>query len=542
MITNCVARVRFVIPVSLLFAALVSVPAHGATYYVATSGSDANPGTEARPWRTIQKAAVTLIAGDTVYVKAGTYNEKVIPQNSGNPGNYITYAAYPGDTVTLDGTNITPDWGDALFTIEGKSYIKISGFRIVNSLSPYSSGGISLKKGSQQDHIIIENNYFHNITGPAIGGYSCENLIIDNNEITEVNVGQGPGSRGSGEAISLTDIHTFEIKNNHIHHTYKEGIDPKESSNGKIYKNHIHDIARIGIYLDAWNGPEHDIDIYQNVVHDNGDHGISLAIEQEGGSLKNISIYNNIVYNNGTGGIVISSYHFPTPRENIKIVNNVCYNNKHGIGIADVLVEDSIIRNNICSNNQVYQIASDSPSMLTIDHNLINGSTQIYGDDAIIGDPKFVNPSEADFHLQKDSPAIDSGSAIDAPSEDFAGIPRPQGAGYDIGAFEFIENGIDVPSNGKSLIIYLFQNYPNPFNTITNIKYLIARTAHVELKVYTLSGQLVKTLVDREQDLGSHVVEWDGRNDEGKKVSSGIYLYCLKTAGYTRVKKCAVSK
>jgi len=97
-----------------------------------------------------------LVAGDTVYIKEGTYNEKVIPQNSGSPGNYITYTAYPGDTVTIDGTGITPNWRDALFTIDGKSYIKISGFRIINSLSPYNSVGIYLKEGSQQDHIIIE--------------------------------------------------------------------------------------------------------------------------------------------------------------------------------------------------------------------------------------------------------------------------------------------------------------------------------------------------------------------------------------------------
>ena len=69
MIANCVTRVEFVILAFLLLAALVSVPAHGATYYVATSGRDANPGTETQPWRTIQKAADTLIASDTVFVK-----------------------------------------------------------------------------------------------------------------------------------------------------------------------------------------------------------------------------------------------------------------------------------------------------------------------------------------------------------------------------------------------------------------------------------------------------------------------------------------
>ena len=128
-------------------------------------------------------------------------------------------------------------------------------------------------------------------------------------------MGTGPGSPGSGEAISVTDIHTFEFKNNHIHHTYKEGIGVKESSNGKIYRNHIHDIDRIGIYLDSWDGPEHDIDIYQNLVHDCGSNGIGLAVEQANGSLENISIYNNILYNNKSNGIRISAYNYPTPRE-----------------------------------------------------------------------------------------------------------------------------------------------------------------------------------------------------------------------------------
>ena len=59
------------------------------TYYVAPDGHDLNPGTEALPWRTIQKAADTLVAGDTVYIKAGVYEEQVIPQNSGSPGSYI---------------------------------------------------------------------------------------------------------------------------------------------------------------------------------------------------------------------------------------------------------------------------------------------------------------------------------------------------------------------------------------------------------------------------------------------------------------------
>lgn len=79
----------------------------GDIFYVSLSGNDSNPGTKARPWRTIQKAADTLVAGETVYIKAGTYEEQVVPQNSGTASNYIVYAAYPGDTVTIDGENVS---------------------------------------------------------------------------------------------------------------------------------------------------------------------------------------------------------------------------------------------------------------------------------------------------------------------------------------------------------------------------------------------------------------------------------------------------
>lgn len=91
-------------------------------------------------------------------------------------------------------------------------------------------------------------------------------------------------------------------------------------------------------------------------------------------------------------------------------------------------------------------------------------------------------------------------------------------------------------------MIFLFENYSNPFNTLTNIKYLIAKAGHVELKVCNFSGQLINTLVDRQEKAGSHVVEWDGRDDEGKQVSSGIYFYCLKAGAYKGIKKRVVSR
>jgi len=80
----------------LLSFSVVSNAAFAATYYVTTNGVDLNPGTEANPWRTIQKAANTLQAGDTVYIKVGTFNGKVTPATSGTAGTYITYRNYAG--------------------------------------------------------------------------------------------------------------------------------------------------------------------------------------------------------------------------------------------------------------------------------------------------------------------------------------------------------------------------------------------------------------------------------------------------------------
>ena len=102
-----------------------------------------------------------------------------------------------------------------------------------------------------------------------------------------------------------------------------------------------------------------------------------------------------------------------------------------------------VIRNNICSDNHSFQIAIEGPDpgSVTADHNLIDGFQgypgEIYGTDYQEGDPLFVSTASDDLHLQSGSIAIDNGSAVDAPADDFDGTQRPQGAGWDIGAYEY---------------------------------------------------------------------------------------------------------
>jgi hypothetical protein len=80
-------------------AAPVDAPMGGMIYYVAPTGNDDNPGSLDYPWRTIQKAANTLVAGDTVYIRAGVYQEQVLPQNSGSPSpTPLTLARRPSST------------------------------------------------------------------------------------------------------------------------------------------------------------------------------------------------------------------------------------------------------------------------------------------------------------------------------------------------------------------------------------------------------------------------------------------------------------
>ena len=108
--------------------------AAGTTYYVAKTGNDSNPGTASQPWRTIQKAANTAAAGDTVYVRAGTYNEKVIVKNSGAPGAYITFSAYSGETPIIDVSGISMNnYFEGGFTVYEKNYIQLLGFKVINS-------------------------------------------------------------------------------------------------------------------------------------------------------------------------------------------------------------------------------------------------------------------------------------------------------------------------------------------------------------------------------------------------------------------------
>ncbi|MFC1726436.1 T9SS type A sorting domain-containing protein [candidate division KSB1 bacterium] len=100
-----------------------------------------------------------------------------------------------------------------------------------------------------------------------------------------------------------------------------------------------------------------------------------------------------------------------------------------------------------------------------------------------------------------------------------------------------IEKPVEPPDN-----FILENNYPNPFNPETTIRYSIPKTADVKLAVYNVLGQEIKALVNENKKAGYHSVKWDGTNNYGVKVGSGIYIYRIRAGGFTESKKMVLLK
>ena len=442
-------------------------------YYVAPDGNDSNMGTESLPWKTLSKAASMATAGTTVFIRQGTYKERLVPLNSGTAEEPVIFAAYPGDTVTITGVEmeLPTEWYNAgLIWINGLNYIKISGLRVINSLST----GIDVQNSS---YITIEKNYVDSTYDSGIHIHFSENVVVEANEVLH------GAMVVDNECISFGLTNLFEIKNNRVHDALSIGIDVKVgSSNGIVCNNETYNTAT-GIYTDAWNSHEFDIDIFDNISHDNT-FGIVIGAEDDGlienirvhhnkasnnfrglwvagagpglHPLKNIKVYanefyengfgmeiggytgttidsieifNNLIYYNKSTGVRITRYDGPDGEyvmQNLAIMNNtICGNgtvgngwdaDNGGINIFNFLPENIIIQNNIYSENTVgtIHVSPEIPSdSVNIDYNFFDGFQNLVderaGTNAVYGSPLFVDNLNYNYHLQANSPAIDKG-------------------------------------------------------------------------------------------------------------------------------------
>ena len=398
----------------------------GITYYIAKTGNNNNLGTEAQPWLTISKAASAMTAGDTVYVKQGTYNEQVWVSKSGVAGNYITYSAYPGDEnkAIIDGTRFNYNWnpGEEAPVMLEASYINFTGFRVINS------NMVGIRASGTINNVNLYKNWIYNTAGSCIafrgnkyGSYDIKNIIIEGNDAGLCLNGE------YGEAISIRGVDGFEIKNNIVHDggdgrpsdgAGGEGIDAIHAANGKIHHNIVYNMKTTGIYLDGGSGVNKNIDVYNNIVHDIRLYSsVQIAAENPGGSVQNINFYNNIVYNAASNAFAISDYHGNIIK-NININGNTFRN--------PIWIENGAKFTNITIRNNIAKVIHDDKGV-TKDHNWVDSQ----------GAPGFVNEAGHDYNLLNNAAVKDIGTSNGAPAFDYDGNARPKGAGYDIGAFEY---------------------------------------------------------------------------------------------------------
>jgi hypothetical protein len=91
-------------------------------------------------------------------------------------------------------------------------------------------------------------------------------------------------------------------------------------------------------------------------------------------------------------------------------------------------------------------------------------------------------------------------------------------------------------------VFALKQNYPNPFNPVTTIRYDIPENTHVKMVIYDILGRQVRTLVNRDHDPGYYKILWDGRNEMGKEMASGVYFYQIHAGSFHKNAKMIVVK
>lgn len=490
---------RLLVPCFMLFTVAV---VHATTFYVAPNGNDANAGTSAQPWRTLQKSANTARSGDVVLVANGTYVGMQITAD-GTASAPITFRAN-GTNVLVNARNATtPD----NINIEGGNYVTVEGF-------------------------VVEDAPRVGIRAVIATGIKIRNNTVRRSGLTGILTGYTPSIEISGNSASgSAQEHGIYVSNS-----------TSPADNPIIRDNECFDNNQNGVQLngDCWVGGDGIISgalIEGNIVHHNNWKGFSLI------SVQNSTIRNNLIYENGlsagAGGIHLADQpDCGKPSNNNIVVNNTIHEPRiTGIRMTNGSTANTIFNNLVVASSSSYTIVDEgSGNFIDAVSNL--KLTSLTG--------LFVAPGSEDYHLTPASAALNRAvttyHSTSAPALDIDGTNRPQGPLPDVGAYErAVSTAVgDAPGLG----VVLEQNAPNPFNPSTRIAYTVQSptAVRVNLDVFDVHGRLVRQLAHERPSTGQVVVAWDGRDDKGREASSGVYFYRLVAGSTTITRRMTLLK
>jgi len=415
----------FSLGLSLLLGLLLTISpaqAQGQTFYVDPTGSDTTgTGSAANPWRTIQHAAAQVTAGDTVVINPGTYAGGIVVDTSGTAAAPITFRA-GGPGAIIDGSGGERD----AFFITAADYIVVDGLTIQHA----TRAGLRI---SLSDHVTVRH-----CTLADNGRWGLFTDFSDYTLIEDI------------ESYGAVDEHGIYISNSSDFPTIR---------GSRIHHNHANGIHMNGDLSQGGDGVISFGLIEGNLIYDNGLGGGS-GINLDG--VTDSLIRNNLLYDNHASGISVYQIDGGSGSQNNRLLNNTIImpaDGRWAINIPDLNDTGNQIFNNIIFSDHNWRgsILIPEPNLggFESDYNVLvnrlstdGGNSTIslaawqtlgYDSHSFIATPNelFVDPAAGDYRLKAGSPAIDAGLDLADVPADLTGQPRPAGAGFDLGAYEF---------------------------------------------------------------------------------------------------------
>jgi len=428
-------------------------------YYVAPDGNDGNPGTEAQPFRTISQGVSVAQAGDTVYVREGTYYERVRISSSGTADNPIVISAYPGERPVIDAEYQGGSY-DFAVTIQG-GYIIFDGFEVKRGVGGVQAVG---------HHVTVRNVNCHHNLGSGIqvnGDYGLvENCDVWRNCLANENGQNADVGWGAGLAVGRYPSDAT-IRKNVVYNNWGEGIIVFEGDHAVIEDNVVYDNYAVQLYVANYSY----VTMRRNLVYDTDDPAFSL---RKGAA---IGVCDEALAPD------MKSYH-------LTIVNNLAMGGSSPFRwsrqITDTGLKDSLIAYNTFVNshlNATFLITSGQHSNTRIENNLIleenagkavadvpadaglqfsnnlwskTPEADASGLGDVVGDPQLAKSGVIGpglltpewFKLLASSPARGRAGVIAEVTEDFFGNARQSEP--DIGAIERHSSVIHLPMIWKN--------------------------------------------------------------------------------------------